>query len=129
MLRIGRGLARQRVDHGVVTLVLALHGREALWVVTDRRLSYGTGRPPKDDAVKVMGLETTDGVALLAYAGLGMTPRGMQPSDWMSNVLRGRRAMTLDSRSAYLPRSRLENSLPTSAVWRRERTTSWLPPS
>jgi hypothetical protein len=36
-----------------------------------------------------MFLETTDGVAILGYAGLGATARGTEPSDWMSAVLRG----------------------------------------
>jgi hypothetical protein len=49
-----------------------------------------------DDAVKVMDLETTDGRGLLAYAGLGATPRGTQPSDWMSAVLRGRGGLTFE---------------------------------
>ena len=73
-----------------MTLVLSLHSRDSLWLVVDRRLSYGGRRRPIDDAVKVMNLETTDGVGLLAYAGLGATPKGTQPSDWMSAVLRGR---------------------------------------
>ena len=49
-----------------------------------------------DNAVKVMNLETTDGVGLLAYAGLGATPRGTQPSEWMSAVLRGRAGLTFE---------------------------------
>jgi hypothetical protein len=79
-----------------VTLVLSVHSRDSLWLVVDRRLSYGTRRPPVDDAVKVMDLETTDGRGLLAYAGLGATPRGTQPSDWMSSVLRGRGGLTFE---------------------------------
>lgn len=38
----------------------------------------------------MMFLETTDGVAILGYAGLGATARGTEPADWMSTVLRGR---------------------------------------
>jgi hypothetical protein len=79
-----------------VTLVLSVHSRDSLWLVVDRRLSYGPRRPPVDTAVKVMNLETTDGVGLLAYAGLGATPRGTQPSDWMSAVLRGRGGLTFE---------------------------------
>jgi len=79
-----------------MTLVLSVHSRDSLWLVVDRRLSYGGGRPPKDDAVKVMDLETTDGVGLLAYAGLGATYQGMQPSEWMSAVLRGRGGLTFE---------------------------------
>jgi hypothetical protein len=79
-----------------VTLVLSVHSRDSLWLVVDRRLSYGGRRPPIDDAVKVMNLETTDGVGLLAYAGLGATSQGMQPSEWMSAVLRGRGGLTFE---------------------------------
>jgi hypothetical protein len=78
-----------------MTLVLSVHSRNCLWVVVDRRLSY-RDRKPKDDAVKVMRLETVDGVGLLAYAGLGATPKGTQPSQWMSAVLRGRGGMTFE---------------------------------
>ncbi|HSS43589.1 MAG TPA: hypothetical protein VLK37_13690 [Solirubrobacterales bacterium] len=80
----------------LVTLVLSVHSRNYLWLVVDRRLSYGARRPPVDDAVKVMNLETTDGVGLLAYAGLGATSSGTQPSDWMSAVLRGRGGLTFE---------------------------------
>lgn len=72
-----------------MTLVLAINGPETVWMVTDTRLSFKNG-PPKDDGQKIMVLETTDGVALLGYAGLGKTARGTQPSTWMSSVLRGR---------------------------------------
>jgi hypothetical protein len=37
-----------------------------------------------------MILETTDGTALLGYAGLGATALGTEPSDWVKSVLRGR---------------------------------------
>jgi hypothetical protein len=79
-----------------VTLVLSVHSRDCLWVVVDRRLSYGGRRPPIDDAVKVMTLDTTDGVGVLAYAGLGATPHRTQPSEWMSAVLRGRGGLTFE---------------------------------
>jgi hypothetical protein len=36
-----------------------------------------------------MFLETTDGISMLGYAGLGATSLGTEPSDWMSAVLRG----------------------------------------
>ena len=78
-----------------MTHVFSVQSRDTLWVVADRRLSY-KGRPPKDDAVKVVCLETVDGVGVLAYAGLGATPRGTQPSEWMSAVLRGRGGLTFE---------------------------------
>jgi hypothetical protein len=71
-----------------VTLVLTVNGPESIWLVADRRLSQN-GRPIRDDACKVMFLETIDnGVAILT--GLGATARGTEPADWMSAVLRGR---------------------------------------
>ena len=79
-----------------MTLVFSVHSRDSLWVVVDRRLSYGGRRPPVDDAIKIMDLETIDGRAVLAYAGLGATSKGMQPSEWMSAALRGRGGMTLE---------------------------------
>jgi hypothetical protein len=72
-----------------MTLVVTVNGPESLWLLVDRRLSYKT-RPPKDDARKFVFLETTDGVAFLAYAGLGATARGTEPADWMTAVLGGR---------------------------------------
>lgn len=72
-----------------MTLVVAVNGGDSMWLLADRRLSYA-GRPPKDDGVKMMHLETADGVAILGYAGLGSTALGTEPADWMSNVLRGR---------------------------------------
>jgi hypothetical protein len=79
-----------------VTLVLSVHSRDSLWLVVDRRLSYGPRRAAVDTAVKVMDLETIDGRGLLAYAGLGATPRGTEPSEWMSAVLRGRGGLTFE---------------------------------
>jgi hypothetical protein len=72
-----------------VTLALTINGRESIWLLADRRLSY-TARAPRDDARKVMFLETPDGVAILGYAGLGATASETEPADWMSAVLRGR---------------------------------------
>src|SRR5262245_31137533 len=98
-----RGLPKQRLrsqPNGVpdgafcrgercVTLILTVNGPETIWLLADRRLAY-KGRPPKDNARKVMFLETNDGMAILGYAGLGATARGTEPADWMSAVLRGR---------------------------------------
>jgi hypothetical protein len=79
-----------------MTNVFSVHSRDSLWVVVDRRLSYSGCQPPKDDAVKIMDLVTTDGHGVLAYAGLGATVNGTQPSEWMSAVLRGRGGMTFE---------------------------------
>jgi hypothetical protein len=78
-----------------VTLVVSLQSRRSLWLVADRRLSY-RGRPPKDDGMKVMELATSDGIGLLAYAGLGATIRGKEPSEWMSAALRGRGGLSFE---------------------------------
>lgn len=72
-----------------MTLVVSVNGPESIWLLADRRLSYAD-RPPKDDGLKIMHLSTTDGVAILGYAGLGATALGTEPGEWMSAVLRGR---------------------------------------
>jgi hypothetical protein len=71
-----------------VTLVLSVIGNDSIWVVADRRLS-AQNSAPRDDARKVMFIETDDGVGIAAYAGLGATVRGTEPADWMNAVLRG----------------------------------------
>lgn len=73
-----------------------------MWLLTDRRLSYGGARAPADDAVKTMALTTKDGIALLGYAGLGATARGSQPSEWMNATLRGRGDLTLEQALSVL---------------------------
>jgi hypothetical protein len=72
-----------------MTLVVAVTGEKSIWMSTDRRLSF-RHRKPRNDARKFLVLETTDGVAMLGYAGLGSTVLGTEPSDWMARVLRGR---------------------------------------
>lgn len=72
-----------------MTLIVTLTRPETIWLLADRRLS-AKGRPPKDDACKVMFLETTDGKAILGYSGVGATGLGNQPADWMSRVLHGK---------------------------------------
>ena len=72
-----------------MTLVVTINGPETIWLVADRRLTAGP-RIDMEDATKAIFLDTTDGRAILAYAGLGRTLRGTQPSDWMSAVLRTR---------------------------------------
>src|SRR6185436_13929085 len=73
-----------------MTLVVTVNGPESIWLVADRRLTFFDGRPPKEDACKVMFLETTDAKAILSYAGLGVTGLGTEPSAWTSAVLHGR---------------------------------------
>ena len=85
-----------------MTLVLTVHSRDCFWVLVDRRLSYGRQRPPRDDAIKAVAMETTDGVGVLAYAGLGATSSGTQPSDWMRSVLRGRGGLPFEQTLSLL---------------------------
>lgn len=103
-----------------MTLVLAVTSRKSIWMLTDRRLSY-RNRPPRDDARKVMCLETIDALAILGYAGLGSTALGTEPGDWMVRVLRGRNltlekslVVLADAVRAKLPRHLA--ALPTSPV-------------
>lgn len=72
-----------------MTFVLSVLRRKSIWVVTDRRISF-VGYPPKDDADKVIRLQTFDAISLMAYCGLGLTVLRTEPSQWMINVLRGR---------------------------------------
>ncbi|OLT01431.1 hypothetical protein BJF90_31970 [Pseudonocardia sp. CNS-004] len=85
-----------------MTLVLCALSRNTLWVLTDRRLSYGAARPPVDDAIKMTTLETLDGVGVLAYAGLGATAAGTYPSAWMSAVLRGRGGLPFEQTLGFV---------------------------
>jgi hypothetical protein len=71
-----------------MTLVLAALGEESIWLLADRRLSRA-GKALRDDARKITQLETSDGVGLCGYAGLGATTHGTEPADWVSAVLRG----------------------------------------
>ena len=71
-----------------MTLIVSVNGPETVWLLADRRLSRGT-TVHSEDARKILLLETTDGVAILGYAGLGETVAGTEPADWMSRVLRG----------------------------------------
>ncbi len=96
-----------------MTLVLTVNGPETIWVLVDRRLTC-RGRALKENARKIMFLETSDGVAILAYTGLGATAVGTEPADWMSSVLRGHRRTLLQSLGA-LARA-LKRELPAHVV-------------
>ena len=73
-----------------MTLLISVASQRGVWLSADRQLSQN-GTPVKDDAIKVMWLDTEDGAqSILAYTGLGATGSGTELSNWMSNVLRGR---------------------------------------
>jgi hypothetical protein len=82
-----RDAFEQSLEHATLTFVVCVTGPETVWLAADRRLSSSRGY--RDDGQKIMLLDTTDGVAILAYAGLGATASGKEPSDWMSATLNG----------------------------------------
>lgn len=69
-----------------MTLIASVNGPNTIWLLADRRITW-PDRPPKEDAQKVMFLRTGDGLAILGYAGLGVTANGTEPSSWMHAVL------------------------------------------
>lgn len=79
-----------------MTVIISVIGREAIWLAADRRLSRN-GKPVEEDATKVALLETTDGRAIFGYAGIGLTQRGVEPSDWLGAILRGRNCQLDDA--------------------------------
>ncbi len=80
-----------------MTLIMAAAGRKSIWLSADQRLTAGAlsiaARPRviRDDAKKITMLDTTDGNAILGYAGLGATSTAnrTEPADWIVKVLRG----------------------------------------
>jgi hypothetical protein len=107
-----------------MTLILTAATPETIWLLADRRLSRGNPPVPvKDDARKVMFLETDDGVAILGYAGLGSTDLGTEPVDWMNRVLRGRKlpleqslGVLADALKAQFPEHLLQLQIPGHAI-------------
>jgi hypothetical protein len=71
-----------------VTLVYGVSTPRTAWLLVDRRLSR-PGRKPDDTGLKLLSVDTTDGKLLIGYCGLGKTPLGLQPSEWMARTLRG----------------------------------------
>jgi hypothetical protein len=70
-----------------MTFALVGASYNSLWAVTDRQLSIGN-RPPRDPSgVKIACVETRDGIALIAYSGVGSGKR--QVSDWIGRLLHG----------------------------------------
>lgn len=100
-----------------MTFLISVAGQRAVWLSADRQLSQD-GVPVKDDACKVLWLDTADGQSILAYTGLGATGKGTELSAWMGRVLRGRDlplAESLIALAQAMERSlppHLDNSLP-----------------
>ncbi len=96
---LSRPRAAPSNNHHPMTLVVAAISKKSIWLLTDRRVSCGA-RTLTDNARKLLFLETTDGVALLGYAGLRSTAFQTEPGDWMARVLRGRNLPLEQSLSA-----------------------------
>lgn len=71
-----------------MTLIMSISTPKTIWILADRRLSY-PGGAKIDNARKITEIQTQHDVALIGYSGLGKTVNGTEPSDWVSNVLRG----------------------------------------
>ena len=113
LARDAKGADDVEIEIRFMTLILTVNGPESIWMLVDRRLS-SKGRPPKDDARKVMFLETTDGVAILGYTGFGATALGTEPADWMSAVVRGR-SLPLEQSLGALAEA-MKNQIPRHIV-------------
>lgn len=73
-----------------MTFSVALASRTAIWVCADRQLIDRRGpRHSSKSGIKITEIHTDDGVALLAYTGLGRV-LDTQVSHWVSRTLRGR---------------------------------------
>jgi hypothetical protein len=92
-----------------MTLLASINGPETIWFLADRRICW-PARPPKDDAQKVVLLRAVDGLAILGYAGLGITALGTEPSEWMKSVL-DKRGYPLEEALSVLA-SAMERELP-----------------
>lgn len=76
-----------------MTLIIASVTPHTAWMCADRSLfmlKSGKISEYANDAIKLCRLQTHDGVGFVGYAGLGRSPGGMNLSDWMTNVFRGR---------------------------------------
>jgi len=83
-------------------------------MVADRRLSLH-GQIRGDNAVKLMKYQSADGWALIGYAGVGRSIGGMEPSQWMSNVLNGR-LIPMEAALGLLAHAAREKILPHARV-------------
>jgi hypothetical protein len=71
-----------------MTFAVVLASRSAIWTCADRQLTDRNDAKSGRSGVKITGLETKDGVALLAYAGIGRV-RDTQVSRWVYRTLCG----------------------------------------
>lgn len=71
-----------------MTFGMGVLGKNSIWLVADRRLTFKIGLY-RDNAIKMITLQGEDGEALLAYAGLGLSGKGVEPSAWINDVLAG----------------------------------------
>jgi hypothetical protein len=93
-----------------MTFALVALGQKSIWAVADRMLTFEGNT--RRDAIKLAEFQADDGVAVIAYAGLGETAGGTQPSQWITNVLRGYKPITVEQGLALLAKATFENLAP-----------------
>jgi hypothetical protein len=93
-----------------MTLALVALGENSIWAMADRMLSF-EGKT-RTDAIKLAEFQGDDGVAVIAYAGLGETAAGMQPSQWITNVLRGYKPIAIEQGLTVLAEATFKNLAP-----------------
>jgi len=72
-----------------MTFAVVLSSRTAIWACADRQLTVRQSAPHSSKAgVKITCIETSDGMALLTYAGIGRV-HDTQVSRWVYRTLRG----------------------------------------
>jgi hypothetical protein len=78
-----------------MTFAATVVSRVGIWQVSDHRQSLA-GKPLPDPAMKQFVLKCDDGKALIAYAGIGVSPKfGVHVSDWLRKLLRGYKGLTI----------------------------------
>lgn len=70
-----------------VTITVSIATRDSIWTVADRQLMAGD-EVSSTDARKIVGVDSTDGIALFGYAGRGAIA-SQDPSDWAMSVFDG----------------------------------------
>lgn len=73
-----------------MTLNITLINQHGIWQCSDNRLvDLVTGATLVDNSMKHVALRCPDGVALIAYAGIGLMKPDIEISDWIREILRG----------------------------------------
>lgn len=73
-----------------MTLALGLVTPHGIWMGSDNRLfNTQTKQPEPDPSTKQFGFKTEDGIATVAYSGIGRLASGNHVSDFLVRLLRG----------------------------------------